>query len=88
MKVCNFLKSRAKDIRVTARDTLNKIVMSLGPRYFPYVLSELRGTLRRGYQVNITGLGHARISAVFSSFVYIYIAIGDPVIKKGVLESH
>jgi hypothetical protein len=62
--------------------------MSLGPRYFPYVLSELRGTLRRGYQVNITGLGHARISADFSSFVYIYILPLEIQIKKGVLESH
>ncbi|XP_063423263.1 small subunit processome component 20 homolog isoform X1 [Mytilus trossulus] len=55
LKVCNFLKSRAKDIRVTARDTLVKISLSLGPRYFPYILSELRGALRRGYQLHVLG---------------------------------
>lgn len=49
--MCNFLKSRAKDIRDIARDTLVKILMSLGPSYFPYILTEMRGTLQRGYQV-------------------------------------
>lgn len=36
-----------------ARDTLSKIVQSLGPKYFPYVLKELRISLRRGYQVSM-----------------------------------
>lgn len=51
LKVCNFLKSRAVEIRNTARDTLVQITTSLGPRFFPFILSELRGTLRKGYQV-------------------------------------
>ncbi|KAK3096539.1 hypothetical protein FSP39_001125 [Pinctada imbricata] len=53
LKVCNFLKSRAKDIRDAARDTLVKILSALGPKYFPYILSELRGALRKGYQVHV-----------------------------------
>ncbi|XP_061192168.1 small subunit processome component 20 homolog [Saccostrea echinata] len=53
LKVCNFMKSRAVDIRNTARDTLVKITTSLGLRFFPYILSELRGTLRKGYQVHV-----------------------------------
>ncbi|XP_060070430.1 small subunit processome component 20 homolog [Ylistrum balloti] len=53
IKVCNFLKSRAKDIRDTARDTLTKILTSLGPRFLPYALSEMRGILTRGYQLHV-----------------------------------
>ncbi|XP_034333284.2 small subunit processome component 20 homolog [Magallana gigas] len=53
LKVCNFLKSRAVEIRNTARDTLVQITTSLGPRFFPFILSELRGTLRKGYQVHV-----------------------------------
>lgn len=53
LKVCNFLKSRSVDIRNTARDTLVKIQLTLGPRYFPFILSELRGTLRKGYQRHV-----------------------------------
>ncbi|XP_033739688.1 small subunit processome component 20 homolog isoform X2 [Pecten maximus] len=53
IKVCNFLKSRAKDIRDTARDTLTKILTSLGSRFLPYALSEMRGILKRGYQLHV-----------------------------------
>ena len=44
LKVCNFLRSKSIDIRTTALDTLIKIQKSLGTRYFPFLLSELRGT--------------------------------------------
>lgn len=30
-----------------------KIQRTLGPRYFPFILSELRGTLKRGYQKHV-----------------------------------
>lgn len=53
LKVCRFLASRAKDIRVSARDTLTKIIQSLGPAYFSYVVSEMRSVLKRGYQLHV-----------------------------------
>ncbi|KAH3726396.1 hypothetical protein DPMN_052258, partial [Dreissena polymorpha] len=53
LKVCNFLKSRSPDIRNTARETLVKIQSTLGPRFFPFILSELRGCLTRGYQRHV-----------------------------------
>ena len=55
LKVCNFLKSRANDIRNIARDTLMKILQSLGASYFGFVLHELQATLKRGYQLHILG---------------------------------
>lgn len=53
LKVCHFLRSRSVSIRSTARDTLVKILLSLGTRFFPYILTELRGTLNRGYQRHV-----------------------------------
>ncbi|XP_064627386.1 small subunit processome component 20 homolog [Lineus longissimus] len=55
LKVCAFLRSRAKDIRDVARDTLIKIMSSLGNKYFNYILKELRAALRRGYQLHVLG---------------------------------
>ena len=53
LKVCRFLASRAKDIRVAARTTLTKIIQSLGPSYFGFVITEMRSTLKRGYQLHV-----------------------------------
>ena len=53
LKVCRFLASRAKDIRVAARNTLTKIIQSLGPAYFGYVITEMRSALKRGYQLHV-----------------------------------
>ena len=51
IRVCQALKSRAFDVRETARDTLSKITSSLGIYYFPFILNELRSSLIKGYQV-------------------------------------
>ncbi|KAK7480717.1 hypothetical protein BaRGS_00028085, partial [Batillaria attramentaria] len=53
LRVCNFLKSRAQDIRMTARDTLVKAVQSLGPRFLPFIIKEMRAVLTRGYQLHV-----------------------------------
>ena len=51
LKVCHFLKSRSIDIRTAAKETLVKIAQSLGSRYLPYIVKEMKTTLTRGYQV-------------------------------------
>ena len=51
LRVCHTLRSRAREVRDAARDTLAKITISLGTQYFPFVLKELRSSLTRGYQV-------------------------------------
>ena len=53
MRVCQTLKSRARDVRDTARETLVNIASSLGPEYFPFVLKEMKSVLQRGYQVDL-----------------------------------
>lgn len=55
LRVCQFLKSRSQDIRKSSRDTLVKIAQSLGPSYFPYILSEMKSALTRGYQLHVLG---------------------------------
>ncbi|XP_071791922.1 small subunit processome component 20 homolog isoform X2 [Asterias amurensis] len=53
IKVCQMLKSRAKDVRDVSRDTLVKILASLGIGYFSFILKELRHALTRGYQLHV-----------------------------------
>ncbi|EGD86520.1 hypothetical protein H112_05015 [Trichophyton rubrum D6] len=53
MDVSNILRSRAQDTRDTARKTLADIAIILGPSYFGYILTELKGALSRGYQLHV-----------------------------------
>ncbi|XP_035663857.1 small subunit processome component 20 homolog, partial [Branchiostoma floridae] len=54
LKVCSLLKSRSEDIRETSRNTLVKILESLGPSFFPQILRDLRHCLTKGYQVKLS----------------------------------
>ncbi|ESO91748.1 hypothetical protein LOTGIDRAFT_233343 [Lottia gigantea] len=53
LRICLFLKSRAKEIRENARSTLSKICVVLGPKYFPFILKQMKSVLVKGYQVHI-----------------------------------
>ncbi|XP_033113828.1 small subunit processome component 20 homolog isoform X2 [Anneissia japonica] len=53
IKVCQMLKSRSLDIREVTRDTLVKILQSLGVNYFSFIIKELKQTLTRGYQLHV-----------------------------------
>ncbi|XP_048578586.1 small subunit processome component 20 homolog isoform X2 [Nematostella vectensis] len=55
MKVCMTLKSRARDVRDAARDTLCRIAVTLGTKYLSFVLKEMRTALTRGYQLHVLG---------------------------------
>lgn len=55
LRVCHTLRSRAREVRDAARDTLAKITITLGTQYFPFVLKELRSSLTRGYQLHVLG---------------------------------
>ena len=51
LKICNCLKSRSKETRDVARETVIKMTQSLGPSYVPYVVKEMKDALTKGYQV-------------------------------------
>ncbi|XP_074127468.1 small subunit processome component 20 homolog [Sminthopsis crassicaudata] len=53
LKVCTLLRNRAQEIRDVARNTLTKIIETLGVHYLQYILKELQTTLVRGYQVHV-----------------------------------
>ena len=53
LKVCQFVKSRSRDIRNTSRNTLVQILQALGPSYLGYILKELHSVLQRGYQLHV-----------------------------------
>ncbi|XP_068133070.1 small subunit processome component 20 homolog [Hyperolius riggenbachi] len=53
LKVCVLLRNRAQEIRDIARNTLIKILETLGPRYLHYVLKEMQTVLVKGYQVHV-----------------------------------
>ncbi|KAJ1163535.1 hypothetical protein NDU88_003993 [Pleurodeles waltl] len=53
LKVCMLLRSRLQEIRDIARNTLIKIMETLGPVYLQYVLKEMQTVLVKGYQVHV-----------------------------------
>lgn len=53
MKLCTFLKSRLESIRRVTRETLQKIMLTLGPKYLGILLHQMSAMLTRGYQVHV-----------------------------------
>uniref|UniRef100_A0A146LBX0 Small subunit processome component 20 n=2 Tax=Lygus hesperus TaxID=30085 RepID=A0A146LBX0_LYGHE len=53
MKLCTFLKSRLESVRKITRETLQTILVSLGPDYLPTLVREMKGLLTRGYQIHV-----------------------------------
>lgn len=53
LKVCVHLRSRFQEIRDVARNTLVKIIETLGHQYLHYLLSEMQAVLVKGYQVHV-----------------------------------
>lgn len=53
MDICNILKSKAQEARDAARKTLAEIAAIIGPRYFGFMLKQLRSVLQRGAHLHI-----------------------------------
>ncbi|EGX48648.1 hypothetical protein AOL_s00080g277 [Orbilia oligospora ATCC 24927] len=51
--LCHILRSRDSNSRDLTRQTLCEIAGLLGPKYFGFILKELRGALLRGYQLHV-----------------------------------
>ena len=51
--LCHILRSRAAESRDMTRRTLAEIVTILGPGCFAFVVKELRGALKKGYQLHV-----------------------------------
>ncbi|ALC42798.1 CG4554 [Drosophila busckii] len=53
MKVCTFLRSPLKSVRMLTRDILKKIILTLGGSYLALLLEQLQSLLTRGFQVHV-----------------------------------
>ncbi|GFY40068.1 small subunit processome component 20 homolog [Trichonephila inaurata madagascariensis] len=53
IRMCQLLKSGLPSIRETARDTLLKMMESLGPQHFRNLLTEILSVMKRGHQVHV-----------------------------------
>ncbi|XP_068239001.1 small subunit processome component 20 homolog [Palaemon carinicauda] len=53
MKMMTFLKSQSQPIRDEARNMLVKIMTELGGKYLPWLVSDLRSILTRGFQTHV-----------------------------------
>ncbi|KRT84681.1 HEAT domain-containing protein [Oryctes borbonicus] len=53
IKLCTFLKSHLESVRRVARETLQKIMMTLGPSYLGLLLDEMVPLLSKGFQVHV-----------------------------------
>uniref|UniRef100_A0A1B0FCE8 Uncharacterized protein n=1 Tax=Glossina morsitans morsitans TaxID=37546 RepID=A0A1B0FCE8_GLOMM len=53
MKVCTFLRSPLKSVRMLTRDILKKIMLCLGPKYLGTLIDHLQTLLTRGFQVHV-----------------------------------
>ncbi|KAH8321513.1 hypothetical protein KR074_007240 [Drosophila pseudoananassae] len=53
MKVCTFLRSPLKSVRMLTRDILKKIMLTLGGSYLGLLLEQLQSLLTRGFQVHV-----------------------------------
>ncbi|KAF6841414.1 heat repeat protein [Colletotrichum plurivorum] len=51
--ICHILRSKTWEAREMARDTLVQIASVLGPTYFGFIVKEMRGALKRGYQLHV-----------------------------------
>lgn len=66
---CQVMRSRSEELRDTVRKTLCKIAVILGPKYFKFILNELKGALSRGSQIHVLSFTvHALLVTVSNVF--------------------
>ncbi|XP_030373639.1 small subunit processome component 20 homolog [Scaptodrosophila lebanonensis] len=53
MKVCTFLRSPLKSVRMLTRDILKKMMVTLGGNYLSQLIEQLQSLLTRGFQVHV-----------------------------------
>lgn len=62
--LCNILTSHIQSARDSARDTLVTISTVLGPSFLSFIITGLKTSLRRGYQLHVLGFTlHSILSA-------------------------
>ncbi|XP_049868874.1 small subunit processome component 20 homolog [Pectinophora gossypiella] len=69
IKLCSFLKSPLKRVRIMARDIVKKIMLTVGTQYMGILLEHLTLLLTRGFQVHVlVATIHTVLDALKSDF--------------------
>ncbi|XP_026753920.2 small subunit processome component 20 homolog [Galleria mellonella] len=69
IKLCSFLKSPLKQVRISARDVVKKIMVTVGTSYLAILLEHLTMLLTRGFQVHVlVATIHTVLDALKSDF--------------------
>ncbi|XP_036332931.1 small subunit processome component 20 homolog isoform X1 [Rhagoletis pomonella] len=69
MKVCTFLRSPLKSVRMLTRDILKKIMLTLGASYLSMLMDHLQSLLTRGFQVHVLAVTvHGVLDALREKF--------------------
>lgn len=86
LKLSTYLRSRLLSIRLVARETMQNILMEIGPEYLPRLLSEMMSILTKGFQVHVLVFTcHAILEKVQNLFTEGQIdACIDPVLEVGI----
>ncbi|CAJ0581710.1 unnamed protein product, partial [Mesorhabditis spiculigera] len=53
LKLVELLVARSDRVRDTARKVATQVVLALGPKYFPFVIKEMKHVMKRGFQVHV-----------------------------------
>ncbi|KAJ2937884.1 hypothetical protein O0L34_g18707 [Tuta absoluta] len=69
IKLCSFLKSPLKQVRIMARDIVKKIMLTVGSQYLGILLEHMTLLLTRGFQVHVlVATIHTVLDALKSDF--------------------
>lgn len=66
---CQVMRSRSEELREAVRKTLGRIAVMLGPKYFKFIIKELKTALSRGSQIHVLSFtAHSLLVATSESF--------------------
>ncbi|XP_012551247.2 small subunit processome component 20 homolog isoform X1 [Bombyx mori] len=69
IKLCSFLKSPLKQVRISARDIVKKVMITVGTSYLGVLFEHLTLLLTRGFQVHVlVATVHAVLDALKGTF--------------------
>lgn len=75
MKLSSYLKSRLESVRRVTRETLQKVIVSLGTKYLPLLIQEMTAVLTQGF------LAHVLVYSLHSVLV-----ASKPLLQSGDLD--
>ncbi|KAG8313354.1 U3 snoRNP protein [Homalodisca vitripennis] len=86
MKLCTFLKSRLDSVRRVTRETLQKVIVSLGSSYLRQMIQEMTAILTHGFHVHVLVYSIHRAACVLMLPHSGVLVAAKPLLKMGDLD--